>query len=249
VDLGLTGKVALVCAASRGIGFGIARELAAEGARVAMTTRSEERIAAAAGGIGARGYVHDTADLDGIPGLVGRVEADLGPIDVLVTNTGGPPARQDPLDFTREEWEEWHRRLVIAPLAYAEAVLPGMRARGFGRILNVASTSVREPIPALMLSNAERSALLAAFKTLARQVAGDGVTVNTLLTGRIATERIVETGGTLEQAQENARHEVPAGRLGTVDEMGAAAAFLASERAAFITGVALPVDGGFLRAM
>jgi len=249
VELGLTGKVALVCAASRGIGFGIARELAAEGARVAITSRSAGRVEEAAAGIGARAFVHDTAELDGIPALVARVEAEVGPIDVLVTNTGGPPAREDPLAFSRVEWEEWHRRLVIAPLTFAEAVLPGMRERGFGRILNVASTSVREPIAALMLSNAERSALLAAFKTLARRVAGDGVTVNTLLTGRIATDRIVESGGTIEQAQENARREVPAGRLGTIEEMGAAAAFLASERAAYITGVALPVDGGFLRAM
>jgi 3-oxoacyl-[acyl-carrier protein] reductase len=248
VDLGLSGRVALVCAASKGIGFGIARTMANEGARIAITSRSQERVGTAAAEIGARGYVHDSADLDAIPGLVGRVEEEIGPIDVLVTNTGGPPYRLDPLSFSREEWEEWHRRLVVSPLTFIETVLPGMRERGFGRILNVSSTSVRTPLAGLMLSNAERSALLAAFKTIALETAADGVTLNTLLTGWIATDRILDAGGTIEEAEETARTTIPAARLGTIDEMGAAAAFLASEHAGYITGAALPVDGGSLQS-
>ena len=135
---------------------------------------------------------------------------------------------------------------MLAPMALVERVLPGMRERGWGRVVNVASTSVREPIAVLMLSNAHRAGALAAFKTVARQVAGDGVTLNTLLTGRIATDRIVEMSGSLQAAQDAAREQIPAGRLGTVEEYAAAAAFLCSAPASYVTGVALPVDGGLL---
>jgi 3-oxoacyl-[acyl-carrier protein] reductase len=248
VQLGLEGRVALVTGASKGIGLGIAKALAAEGARVAISSRSQERIEAAAGEIGARAYVHDSADLDAAGPLIDRVEADLGPLEVLVTNTGGPPPGPDPAGFSREQWEAAYRELVLAPTALIERALPSMRERGFGRIVNVSSSAVREPIPVLMLSNVHRSGLLAGFKTLARAVAGDGVTLNTVLPGRIATDRLADSHGSLEAAAENAREEVPAGRLGTPDEMGAAAAFLCSEQAAYITGVALLVDGGLTRS-
>jgi len=249
MDLGLDGKVALVTGASKGIGFGIARALAREGARVAVSSRSRERVEAAAAEIGATPFVHDTLDLDAIPGLVEAVESALGPISVLVTNTGGPPPNPDPLGFTREQWEDAYRELVLAPMAFIERVVPGMRERRWGRIVNVASTSVREPIPSLMLSNAHRTGILAAFKTLARELAGDGITLNTLLPGRIATDRQAQVAGSLEEAERRAQAEVPAGRLGTIDEMGAAAAFLCSEQAGYITGVALAVDGGLLRSV
>jgi 3-oxoacyl-[acyl-carrier protein] reductase len=248
MDLDLEGRVALVTGASRGIGLGIARELAAEGARVAISSRSAERIEAAASEIGARPYVHDSADLDSAPALLERVEADLGPLEVLVTNTGGPPAGA-PLELARDAWEGAHRDLVLAPMALIELAVPGMRERGFGRILNVASAAVREPMPALILSNAHRSGALAAFKTLARELAGDGITLNTLLPGRIATDRLAELFGSLEEAEERAAEEVPAGRLGSVEEMAAAGAFLCSERAGYITGVALLVDGGLTRSV
>ncbi len=248
MDLGLKDKVALVTGASQGIGLGIARELAAEGARVAVSSRTKERIEAAASEIGARAYVHDMLDLDAGPELVRRVEEDLGPLDILVTNTGGP-AGGDPLGFTREQWEQAHRELVVAPIELIELVVPGMRERGFGRVLNVASSTVLEPNPALMLSNSHRPGIVAAFKTLARAFAGDGITFNSLLPGRIATDRLAHLYDSLEAAHEAARDEVAAGRLGTPEEMGAAAAFLCSERAAYITGVALLVDGGMTQGV
>ena len=248
MDLGLKDKVALVTGASQGIGLGIARELAAEGARVAVSSRTKERIEAAASEIGARAYVHDMLDLDAAPELVRRVEEDLGPLDILVTNTGGPPGG-DPLGFTREQWEQAHRELVVAPIELIELVVPGMRERGFGRVLNVASSTVLEPNPALMLSNSHRPGIVAAFKTLARAFAGDGITFNSLLPGRIATDRLAHLYDSLEAAHEAARDEVAAGRLGTPEEMGAAAAFLCSERAAYITGVALLVDGGMTQGV
>jgi 3-oxoacyl-[acyl-carrier protein] reductase len=249
VELGLRDRVALVTGASKGLGLGIAKALASEGTTVAIASRSRERIEAAADGIGARGYVHDTGDLDRAPQLVAQVQEELGPIDVLVTNTGGPPGGLDPLGFTREQWEEAYRNLVLAPMALIEAVLPGMRERRWGRVLNVSSSAVREPIPTLMLSNAHRSGLLAAFKTIARHVAGDGVTVNSILPGRIATDRIIELTGSREAAERAAAEEVPAGRLGTVEEFAAVAAFLCSEPAGYVTGTAMLVDGGLTRSV
>jgi len=248
MDLGLEGKVALVTGASQGIGLGIARELAGEGARVAVSSRTREKIDAAAAEIGATAYVHDTLDLDAAPELLRSIESDLGPIDILVANTGGPPGG-DPLEFTREQWEAAHRELVVAPIEMIEQVVPGMRGRHFGRILSVSSSAAREPIPSLLLSSSHRPGLLGAFKTLAQKLAGDGITVNTILPGRIATDRIAHLHGSIEEAQKVAREEIPAGRLGTADEIAAAAAFLCSERASYITGVALPVDGGLARGL
>lgn len=250
MDLGLSGRVALVTAASKGIGRAIAAELAAEGASVAISSRSRERIEATAREINAEPFVHDSADLDATPALLEAVAARLGgPVEILVTNTGGPPAGPDPLGFTREQWEAAYRDLVLAPMALIEAAVPEMRERGWGRIVNVASTSVREPIEVLMLSNSHRAATLAAFKTLARDLAGDGITVNSVLPGRIGTDRIYSSAGSREAAEQAASDEVPAGRLGTVEEMAAAAAYLCSERAAYVTGVALPVDGGLMRSI
>jgi 3-oxoacyl-[acyl-carrier protein] reductase len=247
MDLGLDGRVALVTGASRGMGFGIARALAAEGARVAVSSSSAERIEAAAAQIGARGYVHDTNDLDAVPGLLERVAGDLGPVDVLVLNTGGPTAG-DPLGFTADQWRKANRELMLGPMALIEGALPGMRERGFGRILSISSSVAREPDQKLMLSSAHRTGMLAVFKTLSREVAADGVTLNTILPGRIGTDRLRELYGSLEAAEEVAREEVPAARLGTVEEIAAAAAFLCSQPAAYITGVALQVDGGLVRS-
>ena len=249
MDLGLSGTVALVTGASKGLGRAIAAELVAEGAVVAITSRSRERVDQAAQELGAHPFVHDSANLDGVAGLVADVEAQLGPIGVLVTNTGGPPAGPDPLGFTREQWRAAYDDLVLSPLAFLEAVLPGMRERRFGRIVNLVSTSVREPLAALMLSNSNRAATLAAFKTIARQVAYDGVTLNSVLPGRIGTDRLYDLFGGPAAATASAESDIPAARLGTPEEFAAAAVFLCSARASYITGQALAVDGGLLRSI
>jgi 3-oxoacyl-[acyl-carrier protein] reductase len=250
VDLGLTGRVALVTGGSQGIGRGIAAELVAEGARVAISSRSRERIDATAAEIGATGFVFDSRDLDRVPSLLDEVAGALGgPVEVLVLNTGGPPSNPDPAGFTREQWEQAYRELVLSPVALIEAALPAMRERAWGRIVNVSSNSVVEPIANLALSTAHRNALLAHLKTLARAYAADGVTFNTLLTGRIATERMVWLSGSMEAAEQIAADEIPIGRMGTVEEMAAAAAFLCSTRAAYVTGTALRVDGGLTRSV
>jgi 3-oxoacyl-[acyl-carrier protein] reductase len=248
MDLGLSGKVALVTGGSKGIGRGIAEGLVVEGVRVALTSRTAARAEAVAGEIGARGYGFDSDDLDAVAPLLETIEADLGPIDIYIANTGGPPAG-DPLGFTREQWEAAQRTLLISPMTAIARLLPGMRARGFGRIVAIGSMAVREPIDALQLSNAHRPGLVSAFKVLARDVAADGVTLNHVHPGQIATDRMIDTAGSLEAAQERAKDNVPAGRLGTVEELAAAAVFLCSVPAAYITGTAILVDGGLTRSV
>jgi 3-oxoacyl-[acyl-carrier protein] reductase len=250
MDLGIDGKLALVTGASKGLGLGIARALAQEGARVAIASRSREHIEAAAASIpGARGFVHDMGDVDGAAALAAQVEGELGPIDILVVSTGGPTPTPDALSPTPEAWRSAYDSLLLGSLALVQAIAAGMSARGWGRILSLSSSSVREPIPNLVLSTAHRAGLLAALKTIAAQVAGSGVTVNSLLPGRIATDRIIDNYGSLERAAELAAREIPAGRLGTVEEFAAAAAFLCSGPASYITGAALLVDGGLTRSV
>jgi 3-oxoacyl-[acyl-carrier protein] reductase len=245
MDLGIEGKVALVTGASKGLGFGVASALAREGAGVAVASRSEERIRQAAASIGATPFVHDTADADAAGELVRQVESQLGPVDILVTNSGGPPASPDALSFSHEQWRSAYELLLLGALALVESVLPGMRERNWGRVLSLSSGVAREPIPVLVLSSAHRAGLLAALKTIARQVAPDGVTINTLLPGVIATDRAKELGADSPERLAT----VPAGRLGTVDEFAAAAAFLCSEPAGYITATTLLVDGGAARAV
>jgi 3-oxoacyl-[acyl-carrier protein] reductase len=212
---------------------------------VAVSSRSRERIDAAAGQIGARGFVHDAADADGAAELVRRVEDQLGPIDILVTNSGGPPASPDALSFGADQWRAAYETLLLGQVSLIEAALPGMRERKWGRVLSLSSAVVREPNPALVLSSSHRAGLLAGLKTIARQVAADGVTVNTLLPGVIATDRARAIGADSTEWLAS----IPMGRLGTVEEFAAAAAFLCSEPAAYITGTTLLVDGGASRAV
>ncbi|MGI8556764.1 MAG: SDR family oxidoreductase [Solirubrobacteraceae bacterium] len=249
MDLGLGGRVALVMGGSRGIGRAIAVELIAEGTTVAIAARSRDALAETAGEIGAQAFEHDNADIEAVDQLLSEVRSGLGEIEILVTNTGGPPPSPSPLSHEPEEWLEAYRTLVLAPMALIERVMPNMRERGWGRIVNVASSTAREPSPTLMLSNSHRAATLAAFKTIARDVAPDGVTVNSVLPGRIATARLFDLFGSQQVAETIGAAEIPAERLGTPEEFAAAVAFLCSTRASYITGAALLVDGGLTQAI
>ena len=246
--LGFAGGVTLFSGATKDIGRAIAAELAREGARVAISSRAPEETGRA---LGVPAFAFDAQDVDRAASLVAQVEGELGgPVEILVCNTGGPPPGPDPLAFGREQWESAYRELVLTPMALVERVVPAMRAASWGRVLNVVSTAAREPIASLMLSNAHRPGTMGAWKTLARsELARDGITFNSVLPGRIATDRLADAAGSLEGAAQAARSDVPAGRLGTVEEMAAAAAFLCSVRASYITGVALTVDGGLTRSV
>ena len=248
MDLGLQDRVALVTGSTRGIGRAIAEALAAEGVRVAVAARSADDVATVAAKLGGSGYVFDSSDLAAIDPLVDAVEADLGAIDVYVANTGGPPRFEDPLEPSAADWEAAHRELVVSPMHIMRRVLPGMRERGFGRVVAVSSFVAREPMDGLQLSNVNRPGLLAGMKLLARRCAADGVTFNAVLPGRIATYRIASSYGGMQAAQEAAAGEVPAGRLGTPQEVADAAVFLCSARASYVTGQSLLVDGGLTLA-
>ncbi|GAA0762677.1 3-oxoacyl-[acyl-carrier protein] reductase [Erythromicrobium ramosum] len=245
MDLQLDGKTALVLGASKGLGRAIAVSLADEGADVITVARSAD---------GPHGLAHIVADLDdpAAPAqIIARVRDTGKPVDILVLNAGGPPtgaaATTTPGDFAAVL-----DRMFNAQLKLAQAFLPEMRARGFGRILAVASTSLITPIPGLVLSNAVRAMLASWCKTLAAEVAAEGVTVNLLLPGQIATDRLTSLHGAMaagsgmshEQITARSIAAIPAGRLGRPEEFGDMAAFLASPRASFITGCAIKVDGG-----
>jgi 3-oxoacyl-[acyl-carrier protein] reductase len=256
VNLGLDGKVALVCGASRGLGRAIAEELEAEGASLALCSRDAERLEAAAGELGAHAL---PADLS-VPGEPTRVvEATVGRfgrLDVLVTNTGGPPAgTHDTL--TLEDWDRATALVLRSTVELSTAALPGMQERGWGRILAVTSVAAKQPVDNLILSNSLRAAVTGFAKTLSREVAADGITVNTILPGYTATERVTELnranaereGVDPSEIQARLEASIPLGRLAEPAEFAALAAFLASERASYITGGAFAVDGGWLRGL
>ncbi len=250
MDLGIDGRVALVMGASKGIGRAIAAALAGEGARVAIASRSGERLRATAERIEGEvtPFEADTADLERLAALPDEVEAQLGTIEILVTNTGGPPLG-GALDADLDAWRRAYEHLVLAPRVLIEAVLPGMSERRWGRIVNVGSSATAEPIPGLALSNAHRRATIGFLKTLAREVADEGITVNDVATGRFATDRLAANWGGREQMEKNAIEGVPAARLGDPAEYGDLVAFLSSERAAYITGTSIPIDGGLLHSV
>lgn len=237
--------------ASRGLGRATAETLVREGARVALVSRDLGRAERAAGEIGERAaaFAADTSEPHRLAPLVADVERALGPIEILVTNTGGPPVG-DPLGFDRDQWETAYRGLVLAPLELIGAVAPGMRERGWGRIVNITSIAVREPIDGLVLSNSHRAAAVGLFKTLARQLAPDGVLLNSVAPGRIATDRIAElSGSSVEELARTPQPDVPVGRLGRPREFADAVAFLCSQRASYVTGTSLAVDGGLMRSV
>jgi 3-oxoacyl-[acyl-carrier protein] reductase len=258
VNLGLAGKVALVCGASRGLGRAIADELAAEGASVAVCSRDADRLAAAAAELGpdALAVPADLA-VSGEPTRVVEATAErFGRLDVLVANTGGPPAgTHDTL--TLEDWDRATALLLRSTVELAGAALPGMKERSWGRILAVTSVAVKQPVDNLMLSNSLRAAVTGYVATLAREVAKDGVTVNTILPGYTNTERVIELnlanaereGVDVAEIQARLEASIPLGRLAEPAEFAALAAFLVSERAGYITGGAFAVDGGWLRGL
>ncbi len=258
MNLGLDDKVALVCGASRGLGRAIADELAAEGSSLALCSRDEERLRVAASELGPE-VLAVPADL-AVAGEPTRVvEATLerfGRLDVLVTNTGGPPAgTHDTL--TLADWDAATALLLRSTVELATAALPGMKERGWGRILAVTSVAVKQPVDNLILSNSLRAAVTGYAKTLAREVATDGITVNSILPGYTATERVTELNRAnaeregVDVAEVEARlvGSIPLGRLAEPEEFAALAVFLASERAGYITGGAFAVDGGWVRGL
>ena len=249
MELGIDGRAALVLGASRGLGRAIAEALGREGATVALASRSHEDLDRVAAGIDSTTgtFPVDTGDPAAVAALPDQVAKSLGPIEILVLNTGGPPPG-GALEAPPEEWRSAFQSLVLTPLMLAQAFVPGMRERGWGRIVNVSSTSVREPIQGLALSNSNRMAALGLLNTLAVEVAGDGITVNTIATGRFGTERLEQMYGSIEAAEERARADVPAGRLGTPQEYGELVAFVCSQRAAYLTGAVIPLDGGLTRS-
>jgi 3-oxoacyl-[acyl-carrier protein] reductase len=246
MDLGLENTRALVTAASKGLGRACAAALADEGARVFIVSRDEERLRAVEGEIGAVGHLAADLSRPGAPErAVEAAVAALGGLDILVCNAGGPPPgtfESTPI----EQWDVGFNLTLMSTVRLSKCALPHLLDSGRGRIVNITSISVRQPIPIILLSNAFRAAVTAMAKTLAGEVAGRGVTVNNLAPGTIMTDRIRElySGGTEEVAS-----TIPAGRIGTPEEFGATCAFLCSRQAGYITGQTIGIDGGALRGV
>jgi 3-oxoacyl-[acyl-carrier protein] reductase len=262
MELGLKGKVALVAAASRGLGRAVAEELAAEGAALVLCSRKAEAIERTAKEITAETGADILAlpcDVSEAPEVSRLVQSGIdrfGRIDILVTNTGGPPA--GPFEsFAIDQWEAATRLLLHSSVELARNVLPGMKERRWGRILNITSIAVKQPVDNLILSNSLRAAVTGMARTLANEVAAFGITVNNIMPGYTRTERVEELAQMMAEkegikaAEFIARweKEIPTRRLGEPRELAALAAFLVSERAAYITGTSIPVDGGWIRSL
>jgi len=261
MDLGLRGRVALVAGGSKGLGLAIAEELAAEGASVAIVARGRDAIDAAcerirrAGGR-AHGVAADVSDAQAIARAVDDVRTALGPADILVTNSGGP--RSGTFDaLSADDWDAAHRLLLTNAVTFTRTVLPEMRARKWGRILTITSIAAKQPVDGLILSNSLRAAVAGFARTLANEVAADGVTVNNLLPGYTRTDRVVDLSTQMASAERTTidavvgrwETQIPMRRLGEPREFAALAAFLASERASYITGQSIAVDGGWIRTV
>jgi len=262
VDLGLRGRNALVGGASAGLGRSSAEHLAAEGCRLVLWSRGGEALQRAADEIRRKHGVEvttigaDATDPATAPRVAEAAEKALGHVDIVILNAGGPP----PSAATNTDQEEWHRAfqlLALTPIELTTLVLPGMRARKWGRIVSIMSSGIRNPIPELVYSGACRSALAAFLKTISLEVAADGVTVNGVLPGRFATDRVAMLDEVRAQNQRRRADEVradferaiPAGRYGEPDELGAYVAWLCSDLARYQTGTFVPIDGGSLRTL
>jgi 3-oxoacyl-[acyl-carrier protein] reductase len=255
MDTELQGRTALVPGSSSGLGLAVARALAAEGANVVLAGRRGEQVRAEAARLSsAVGVEADLRDPLAPAMLVARAEERFGPVDVLVLNGGGPPPGTA-ADLTLEQLTDAVALLVEPHVRLVATVLPGMRERGFGRIVAIGSSGVQQPIDRLAASNAARAALAGYLKTLSAEVAADGVTVNMVLPGRIDTDRaraldraVAERSGTTpEQARARSEATIPAGRYGTPAEFAAVVTFLASAAASYVTGEQIRCDGGFVR--
>lgn len=261
MDLGLEGKVAFVAAASRGLGRAVAEELAAEGASLVICARHAEtldrvgRQIVERSGMPVLPVVADVANAEDVARAVKSGIEKFRRIDILVTNAGGPPAGGFE-SLSREMWEAATRLTLNSVLELTRAVLPGMKERRWGRILNITSIAVKQPVENLMLSNSLRAAVTGFARSLANEVATDGITVNNILPGYTRTERIEELaraasekeGIGAAEAGSKWENEIPMRRIGEPREFAALAAFLVSERASYITGTSIPVDGGWIRS-
>jgi 3-oxoacyl-[acyl-carrier protein] reductase len=261
MDLGLRGKRALVLGASRGLGLAIARCLAAEGAIVTLCGRNRDALTQAVGDLMVGGAEADFLQLDLADpaqrrSALDNLLADGRGYDILINNGGGP-APGAVGSVATEQWHAAFDSMVTALFEVTARVLPGMRERGWGRVINLVSSGVVQPIPNLGVSNALRASIIGWAKTLAAEVAGDGVTVNSVIPGRIATARVGEldeaaakrSGSTSEAVAKASRASIPMGRYGEPEEFADAVAFLASIRAGYITGTSLRVDGGLIRSI
>jgi len=262
MDLGLKNKVALVAAASRGLGRAVAEELAAEGAALVICARDAQALAETSAAITDRSAVPvlavagDVAVRSDVARVVAAGIERFGRIDILVTNAGGPPAGKFE-QLTREQWDDAVQLTFFSAIELARYVLPGMKERGWGRILNITSIAVKQPVENLILSNSLRAGVTGFARTLANEVASDGITVNNILPGYTRTERVEELAKMMAEKQGISaaefkgrwEEEIPMKRLGEPREFAALAAFLVSERASYITGTSIQVDGGWIRSL
>lgn len=262
MDLGLRGKIALVAAASRGLGRAVAEELAAEGASVVMCARGETALHEAAAairassGVDVEAVVADVARPEDVGRLVKTANDRFGRVDILVTNAGGPPSGKFE-SLGPEKWSDAVQLTLLSTVNLCRAVLPGMRERRWGRIINVTSITVKQPVEGLMLSNSLRAGVTGFARTLANEVARDGITVNNILPGYTRTQRVEELARataarekiSVAEAMKKSEAEIPMRRLGEPNEFAALAAFLASERASYITGTSIQVDGGWIKSL
>ncbi len=260
MDLGLTNKVALVAASSKGLGYGVAKALAANGAKVSLCSRSGDEVAAAAGaladayGVETLASACDVRVLDDLADWVDKTVQTWGAIDCLLVNAGGPPAKTLK-EVSDDDFQAAFELTLLSSFRMIRLTIPHMSAGG--SILTVTSGSVREPITRLGLSTIMRAGVAGMIKTLADELAGDGIRLNNLVPGRIDTDRVAQldavtsqkTGKSIEDIQASARAKIPLGRYGSIDDFGAAGAFLLSPAASYITGATLRVDGGAARSI